>query len=136
MNIKYWFVVHSEESFKKHPDLIAFKESNRHIEELKKGDKAVYYCKGSTIIKGIFEIIEITNEYKAKDYPIKVKIIPYLLAKKEIIFTHIPNFENLDMFKRLYDKSRWGACIQGKSNVVKPLSEHDFRMIEKYIKSV
>lgn len=135
MNEDYWFIVHSVESFKRHPDTIAFKENIGHVNHLKKGDIIVYYCKGSMDIKGIFVITEKTNESEFGKYSIGMKIAPKLVPKKEINFRSIVRSEKLDMFKRLRDISRWGACIQGRVNAVKPLSEHDFHIVEKYIKS-
>lgn len=56
--VAYWFVVHTLESYKAHPDMIGCRVKNPGEEKpwygpfgrIVKGDKIVYYCRGDKYI--------------------------------------------------------------------------------------
>ncbi len=142
-----WFIVHSRESYDKHPNLIGFKEKfskeeetkpvNSYVNLIERDNRIVYYIKNEKIIKGIFKVISKSKRIKNfKDFPFLFEIKPLYLLKKGIDFREIVYNEELDMFKKISDrgaKNMWGSVIQGK-NVIKPISEHDYKIILKYVK--
>src|SRR4030065_1941650 len=84
-----FFIVHDADSFEKHPDLIGFGvktdldkkpirdkhgkvvPENNTVNEIKLGDKIVYYTLGDYLIRGIFTVREKLEEgdsRRAKDW--------------------------------------------------------------------
>lgn len=142
-----WLVVHSLESYGQNPELVRFpakteldgsitkdKKGNpipalKAITEVKPGNRIVYYCKGDSVIKGIFEIVEpvFAKEKQWPDSPFQFKIKPEITVDEPLNFKLLVS--SLDSFKHLGKK--WGMSLQGKYNALKKLSDHDFEIIEK-----
>lgn len=152
-----WFVVHSLESYKENSRLIGFSGKtdldgkpllgrnkkpvplNKNVEKVKPGDQIVYYCKSDYVIKGIFEIVEavyeIEPQWRFSPFQFRIERV-FVPAKpfdfKSLVF--LPSVK-LDMFKKLDDLKRWGSVLQGQVSAIKPLSEHDFNIIESALRA-
>jgi len=149
--MKTWFIVHSLESFGQNPRMIGFAAKTKldgspvrdsdgdpipaigKIREIKPGDRIVYYCKGDSVIKGIYEIV---HEYYAKesqwpDSPFQFEIRPIIELEEPYDFR--PLVSSLDLFKGVTDIRHWGPNLQGITNSIKPLTSHDYQLIEKSI---
>ena len=145
--MQYWFVVHSLNSYRENRNLIGFAERisasnektpiNNFVNMIMPKDKIIYYCKGKNLILGIFEIKKKVYklEKRWRIYPIQFKIKPVLLPSKKINFKKLVFSKKLDMFKRLNDISRWGSVIQGR-NVIKPLTNNDFKLIQNELENL
>jgi len=152
-----FLVVHDEESYEKHPDLIGFyvktdlngnpiRDKNNElipehptVSEINSGDKVVYYTRGDHLIRGIFTVGEKLKEdddRRAKDWTrglVQFTIEPVLKPKSDVDIRNIifAGKESLDMFSHLDNlKKQWGMSIGGK-NYIKKISSHDFQIIEK-----
>jgi len=159
MTKNIFFVVHDEESYEKHPDLIGFyvktdlngnpirDENNRLIpehptvSEIRTGDKVVYYARGDHLIRGIFEVEEKLSEVdnrRAKDWTrglIQFTIKRILIPKSDVDFRNIifSGKDALEMFSHLENlKKQWGMSIGGR-NYIRRISKHDFTIIENAI---
>lgn len=157
MSEEIFFIVHDEESYRKHPNLIGFfvktdlggnplrdksnnfVPENSTVNEIKPGSNIVYYSRGDHLIRGIFEVGERLKENdnrKAGDWtrsPVQFTIKPILKPKSEVDFRNIifSGKETLEMFSHLDNlKKQWGMSIGGK-NYIRRISLHDFQIIEK-----
>ncbi len=151
--MKYWLIVHSLESFNQNPNLIGFaakaeldgravkdKEGKlipafKTITEIKSGDKIIYYCKGDSVIKGIFEIAKpvYAQEPQWPDSPFQFQIKPLLVPDEPFNIKLI--LSSLELFSHLDNIKNWGMALQGKYNSIKELSVKDFQFIENTLKS-
>lgn len=150
-----FFIVHDEESFENHPNLIGFgvktdldknpirNKSGKAIPEnltvtrIKPGDKIVYYTRGDYLIRGIFTVrekLEEGDKRRAGDWSrSNIQFIIELLVKpkndvdfRNIIFS---GKNSLDMFSHLANlKKQWGMSVGGR-NYVKEITSHDFQII-------
>jgi len=143
-----WLVVHDLKSFNINPRKIGFaarakssgtpKSSNRNqylpainlINDIKAGDKIVYYCKGDSVIKGIFEIInrEDTKEIRWPDSPVQFNIKPIIELDDPYDFKLLVS--SLHLFKGLSDEKKWGLYLWGMTNALKRLDEADYELIK------
>lgn len=156
MRESIFFIVHDEDSFENHPDLIGFgvrtdldgnpirNKSGRTIPDnlivarLKTGDKVIYYSRGDHLIRGIFTVEEKLEEgdaRRAKDWSrhgVQFKIEPFIKPKTDVDFRNIifSGKNSLEMFRHLDNlKKQWGMSIGGR-NYIKPISSHDFEIIQ------
>lgn len=105
----------------------------KRISEIKPGDRIVYYCKGDYVIKGIYEIVQphYAKETRWPDSPFQFEIKPIVELEDPYNFKLL--LSSLDLFKHLTNLKIWGMSLQGKYNSIKPLTDHDYRLIEKEI---
>lgn len=149
--MKTWFIVHSLESFGQNPRMIAFAAKSKldgsparnshgnpipaigRISEIKPGDRIVYYCKGDSVIKGIYEIIQehYAKESQWPDSPFQFEIKPIVELEEPYDFR--PLVSSLDLFKGINDLRHWGPSLQGVTNSIRPLTSNDYQLIEKSI---
>lgn len=149
--MKTWFIVHSLESFGQNPRMIGFAGKTKldgspvhdssgnpvpafgRIEEMKPGDTIVYYCKGDSVIKGIYKIVKehYAKENQWPDSPFQFEIRP--IAELEEPYDFRPLVSSLDLFKGLTDVRYWGVNLQGVTNSIKPLTNNDYQLIEKSV---
>lgn len=147
--MKKWLIVHSLESYEQNPRMIGFTAKTRldgsavrnekgnpipsfkTIEELRTGDRIIYYCKGDFVIKGIYEIGQLCYEKEAQwlDSPIQFEIIP--IIELDIPYDFRLLVSSLDLFRGLSDIKFWGTALQGIYNSIKPLIEDDYKIIER-----
>lgn len=148
-----WLIVHSLDSFADNSRMIGFqakeeldgkfrKDENgkvipafERINEIKKGDKIVYYCKGDSVIKGIYEInrINFAKEKKWSGSPFQFELKPIIELDEPLEFK--PLISSLDLFKHLDDVRKWGMSLQGKYNSIKPLTDKDYNLILKSVEN-
>jgi len=160
MTESIFFVVHDEESYENHRDLIGFyvktnlngnpiRDKNNElisehptVNEIRSGDKVVYYTRGDHLIRGIFEVgkkLKEDDHRRAKDWTrglVQFTINPILQPKGDVDFRNIifSGKEALDMFSHLDNlKKQWGMSIGGR-NYIKKISLHDFQIIEKALR--
>lgn len=150
-----FFIVHNQESYEKRPDLLGFYvktdldgkpirnrkrkrvPENALVNEVKPGDKIVYYTRGDHLIRGIFQVeerLDENDEYRNKDWDpdVQFKIRPVFKPKRFVDFRNIifSGKEPLDMFKHLDNlKRQWGMSIGGR-NWIKRITQHDLDIIE------
>jgi len=137
--MKYWFIIHSLPAYNAHNDYIG-KEKKRagKIENVKKGDKIVYYATGDSVIVGTFDVItskkEWTDDEHWKGPHICMKIKPRKLAKA-------PHYIRIqDLLRQIETplsifRDRKFKGIKFKDRTSVEITEKDFESIEKYIKS-
>ena len=151
-----FFVVHNAEAYEKRPDLIGFYAKtdldgkpvrnsrgeripeNSLVNEIRPGDKIVYYSRGDHLIRGVFEVqrkLEEDDSHRCKEWDpdIQFEIKPVLLPKKTVDFRNIifSGKESLDMFKHLKNvKKQWGMSIGGR-NYIKKITPHDLQIIQR-----
>lgn len=150
-----YFVVHDEESFENHSDLIGFGvktdlngnpihdkggktiPENLTVVKIRPGDKIVYYTRGDHLIRGIFGVEEKLDEgdrRRARDWSrhgIQFRIKPVTKPKSDVDFRNIifSGKDALDMFSHLDNlKKQWGMSVGGK-NYIKQITPHDFQII-------
>lgn len=160
MTKNVFFVVHDEESYEKHPNLIGFyvktdldgkplrdaKDNlipeHPTVNEIRPKDRVVYYTRGGHLIRGIFEVTEKLEEGDnriAKDWTrglVQFVIKPVLRPRGDVDFRNIifSGKDTLDMFEHLDNlKKQWGMSIGGR-NYIKKISLHDFEIIEKALR--
>jgi hypothetical protein len=151
-----FFVVHDEESYEGHSDLVGFGvktdlngklirnkrgepiPENQNVPKVRSGDKIVYYTRGDFLIKGIFTVereLKEGDSQRAKDWSrtnIQFKIKPYIKPKTDVDFRNIvfSGKNTLDMFSHLSNlKKQWGMAIGGR-NYIKQISPHDLQIIQ------
>lgn len=153
-----FFVVHDQESYEKHPDLIGFyvktgldgkpiKDKNDEfipdhslVNKIKLGDRIIYYTRGDYLIRGIFEVkekLKEDSERRAADWQPTVQFViaPVLKPKTSVDFRNLifSAKYTLDMFKHLENlKRQWGMSIGGR-NYIRKITMHDYEIIEKAI---
>jgi len=156
---KIFFIVHNKESYERHPNLIGFFNKsdlegkpirgtknelipdNSLVDEIKPGDKIVYYSRGDYLIRGIFEVVEKLEEDDdriAKDWKrslIQFTIKPISKPKSDVDFRNIifSGKAPLDMFNHLENlKRQWGMSIGGR-NYIRKITQHDYDIINMEI---
>lgn len=162
MSENIFFIVHDEESYEKHPNLIGFGiktdfdrnpirdkkgktiPENSTVDKIKPGSKIVYYTLGDHLIRGIFAVgdkLEEGDRRRARDWGqsgIEFTIEPILKPKSDVDFRNIifSGKNALNMFSHLENlKRQWGMSIGGK-NYIKQISQHDFQIIEDALKQL
>lgn len=142
----YWFIVHDLESFSQHPDYIGSEVKDpdskvaRHsrFDQIRKGDKIVYYAKGEMVVVGIFQIAS-DMEYWANDRDwgevVVFKITPEVLPPKGKYldfkaFLFDPKV-SLDLFP---DKDDWRYQIWGRA--CRELKKQDFELIRRAVETL
>lgn len=155
-----FFVVHDEESYEKHPDLIGFYvktdldgkplrnakgeliSEHPTVNEIRPKDRVVYYTRGDHLIRGIFEVSEKLKEgddRRAKDWTrglVQFVIEPILKPRGDVDFRNIifSGKDALEMFGHLDNlKKQWGMSIGGR-NYIRKIGLHDFQIIEKALR--
>jgi len=143
-----WLVVHDLESFSENSRMIGF-VGKRNLDgsptldsrgnplpadpkvlELKPGDVVVYYCRGDSVIKGLYEVVQACygKETKWPESPFQFEIKPVKELGEPYDFK--PLLGSLDLFKDLPDLRRWGLKLRGIYNAIKPLTEGDYNTIK------
>lgn len=160
MSKNIFLVVHDEDSYEAHPNLIGFYvktnldgepirdrqgkliADNPLVNEISVGDTVVYYTRGDHLIRGVFEIgdkLTEADKRRAEDWKrglIQFTIKSLLKPKSDVDFRNIifSGKETLELFSHLDNlKKQWGMSIGGR-NYIKPLSTHDFQIIEKSLR--
>lgn len=144
-----WLIVHSLESYRQNPRMIGFAAKTKldgsieldkqgrpipyfnRILQLRASDRIVYYCKGDSVIKGIYEIVQsqYSKESQWPDSPFQFEIKPILELEEPLDFRLL--IGSLDLFKDLANPLRWGGKLMGSTNSIRPLTDHDFEVIER-----
>jgi hypothetical protein len=157
---KIFFVVHDEESYKGHPNLIGFYvktdldgnpirnakgrliPDHPTVKEIRPKDRVVYYTRGDHLIRGAFEVTEKLKEgdaRRAKDWTrglIQFVIEPLLKPRGDVDFRNIifSGKDTLEMFEHLDNlKKQWGMSIGGR-NYIRKISLQDFKIIERALR--
>ncbi|MDI6846952.1 MAG: hypothetical protein QMD23_02320 [Candidatus Bathyarchaeia archaeon] len=160
MTKNIFFVVHDEESYEKHPDLIGFYvktdldgkpmrnargeliPEHSTVNEIRPKDRVIYYTQGDHLIRGIFEVTEKLKEgdaRRAKDWTrglVQFVIELILKPRGDVDFRNIifSGKDSLEMFGHLDNlKKQWGMSIGGR-NYIRKISLHDFEIIEKALR--
>jgi len=143
-----WLVVHDLESFSENSRMIGFVgkrnldgsptldshgnplPADAKVLEIKPGDVVVYYCRGDSVIKGLYEIVQAYygKETRWPESPFQFEIKPVIELNEPYDFK--PLVGSLDLFKDVPDPRRWGLKLRGIYNAVKPLTEGDYNTIK------
>jgi hypothetical protein len=143
-----WLIVHDLESFSENSKMIGFVgkrnldgsptldshgnplPADAKVLEIKPGDVVVYYCRGDSVIKGLYEIVQAHygKESKWPESPFQFEIKPVLELDEPYDFK--PLLGSLSLFKDLPDLRRWGLKLRGIYNAIKPLTEEDYKTIK------
>ena len=143
-----WLVVHDLESFSENSKMIGFvgkrnldgsptRDSHGNplpadakVLEIKPDDVVVYYCRGDSVIKGLYEIVQAYHgkETRWPESPFQFEIKPVIELDEPYDFK--PLVGSLDLFKDLPDPRRWGLKLRGIYNAIKPLTEKDYNTIK------
>lgn len=144
-----WLVVHDLESFRENPRMIGFVgkknldgsptldshanplPADKKVLKIRPGDLVVYYCRGDSVIKGLYEIVNshYAEETRWPESPFQFKIKPIIELDEPYDFK--PLIGSLDLFKDLPDRRGWGLKLHGIYNAVKPLTEEDYNTIKR-----
>ncbi len=135
--MKNWLVLHDMSAFSTHPDYIGKEERQEgKISKIKKGDNVIYYCTGDMIITGIYKVVSDLQHWK-KDPFWEGGHVVYKI--KPIIEAHGPQYIGLNnMLKEIslnaFPKGKVeGIKLKGRTAI--PISKHDLKAIEMYIKN-
>jgi hypothetical protein len=143
-----WLVVHNLEAFSENSRMLGFVGKNRldgsptldgqgnplpadaKVLEIKPGDVVVYYCRGDSVINGLYEIVQAHygKETKWPESPFQFEIKPVIELDEPYDFK--PLVGSLSLFKDLPDPRRWGLKLRGTYNAIKPLTEGDYNTIK------
>lgn len=146
--MKKWLIVHSLESFKQNSRMIGFAAKTApdgspildndgnpipalgRVSEIRPGDRIIYYGKGDSVIKGIYEIVQshYARETQWPDSPFQFETKPIVELEEPYDFKLL--LPSLDLFKHLSELRKWGSSLMGITNAIKPLPEHDYELIE------
>jgi hypothetical protein len=150
--MKKWIVVHSLDAYKENPRRVGFAgktnldgslildENGKPIpmptksKDLQPGDRIVYYCRGDSVIKGIYEIVKACNEderEKEWDAPFQFEIKPIYELEEPYDFKLLVPL--LKLFKGVENPKKWGTVLQGPYNALRALDEQDYQQIEKAV---
>ena len=143
-----WLIVHDLESFSENPKMIGF-VGKRNLDgsptldshgnplpadakalQIKPGDEVVYYCRGDSVIKGIYEIVQFNygKETRWTESPFQFEIRPVIEPNEPYDFK--PLVGSLDLFRDLPDPQRWGLKLRGIYNAIQRLTEGDYNTIK------
>jgi len=142
-----WLVVHDLESFSENSRMIGFVgkknldgsptldshgnplPADKKVLKIRPGDVVVYYCRGDSVIKGLYEIVRANygKESRWLESPFQFEIEPILELDEPYDFK--PLVGSLSLFRDLPDARGWGLMLHGIYNAVKPLSEEDYNTI-------
>jgi len=145
--LKHWLVIHSLEAYAQHPDMIGCKPkepksrqpADGRFDDIRRGDKIVYYARGDKVIVGIFEVVsDYPPEYLEADpqwgEELVYRIEPDLLPPKGryLDFDALMKDPSLK-FDLFPDKrgERWRYQIWG--HTCRPMTKNDFELIHKQI---
>ena len=149
--MKKWLIVHDLESFRQNPNTIGFAvkrgldglptltshgkptPADSKVLEIEPGDIVVYYCRGDSVIKGLYEIVQ---HFYGKET--RWQENPYQFEIKQVVTLDVPyDFKpivgSLDLFKDLPDPRRWGLKLRGIYNAVNRLTERDYNSIKRAV---
>jgi len=146
--MKKWLIVHDLQSFSENSDTIGFAvkrsldgvpardsrgapvPADAKLLEMRPGDVVVYYCRGDSVIKGLFEIVRTCYEKDPRwqESPYQFEIKPVMVPDEPYDFK--PLVGSLDLFKDLPDRRRWGLKLRGIYNAVQRLTERDYSTIK------
>jgi hypothetical protein len=93
--------------------IIRDKEIQLKSVEIKPGDVVVYYCRGDSVIKGLYEIVQAYygKETRWPESPFQFEIKPVIELDEPYDFK--PLVGSLGLFKDLPDPRRWGLKLRG-----------------------
>jgi len=143
-----WLAVHNLEAFSENSRMLGFVGKNgldgsptldsqgnpvpadSKVLEIKPGDRVVYYCRGDSVIKGLYEIVQALygKETKWPESPFQFEIKPVIELDEPYDFK--PLVGSLSLFKDLPDPRRWGLKLRGIYNSIKLLTEEDYNIIK------
>ena len=146
--MKKWLIVHDLESFMQNPNTIGFAvkrgldgqptmgsdqepiPADATVLEIAPGDIVVYYCRGDSVIKGLYEIVRrcYGRETRWQDNPYQFEIKPVVTL--DVPYDFKPLVGSLELFKDLSDPRRWGLKLRGIYNAVNRLTERDYSTIK------
>ncbi|MGB2800287.1 MAG: EVE domain-containing protein, partial [Dehalococcoidia bacterium] len=143
-----WLVVYNLEAFSENSRMLGFVRKNSldgsptrdgqgnplpadaKVREIRPGDVVVYYCRGDSVIKGLYEIVRdcYGKETKWPESPFQFEIKPVIELDESYDFK--PLVGSLSLFKDLPDPRRLGLKLRGLYNAIKPLTEEDYKTIK------
>jgi len=143
-----WLVVHDLESFSENPNAIGFAvkrgldgqptldghgkptPADAKALEIEPGDAVVYYCRGDSVVKGLYEIVRHCYGKEAgwQENPYQFEIKPVVTLDE--LYDFKPLVGSLDLFKDLPDPRRWGLRLRGIYNAINRLTERDYNTIK------
>ena len=143
-----WLIVHDLGSFSENSGMIGFVgkknldgspaldshgnplPADKKVLKIRPGDVVVYYCRGHSVIKGLYEIVRANygKESRWPESPFQFEIKPVLELDEPYDFK--PLVGSLSLFKDLPDARGWGLMLHGIYNGVKPLTEGDYDTIK------
>ncbi len=148
-----WLVVHDLEAFSENSRMLGFVGKNSldgsptldsqgnplpadaKVLKIKPGDVVVYYCRGDSVIKGLYEIIQAyyRKETRWPESPFQFEIKPVIELDEPYDFK--PLVGSLSLFDDLPDLRRWGLKLRGIYNAIKLLTEGDYSTIKNALTS-
>jgi hypothetical protein len=158
---RIFFIVHDDNSFENHPNLIGFGiktdldkkpirdtkgkviADNSLVSKIEPEDTVIYYTLGDYSVRGIFKVKEKLEEgdvRRAKDWSpstIEFLIEPIITPKNDIDFRNIifSGKEPLNMFRHLENlKKQWGMSVGGK-NYIREIDAHDYQIIKNALEA-
>jgi hypothetical protein len=134
----YWIVIHDLNAYSEHPNLIGKEKRLRgKIEKIKRGDWIIYYCTGDSVIRGTFQVTSSSYEL-----PVTDKSWPDLVVYdiKPRVMADGPTYVGMSSFLKTLDKplklfpTGEFEHIKFKGRTIVPITQGDFKAIEKGIK--
>ena len=137
--MRSWFIIHSLEAYQYHPDYIG-KEKKRakKIENVRKGDRIIYYATGDSVMVGTFEVVGSKEEWTSDKHwlgpMVCMKIRPRYLAKPPYFVPIHDLIKKIEPPLQLFPNGKF-VPIKFKDRTAVEIANVDFRRIEKYLKS-